>query len=299
MTTPQELEGAATKVMTTMGVITKHNVVAQVEGLLSVIADLCAAFPVETKSVDPRAWTQAAIYGKTALQPHLEGELVKRLHETCRHPDWEYTSVEHPRKCGYSNEPPGVGWVENNERDYGVTRYDNTEDHHFRRLKSDALKDDIDLSGLPNLNPPAKMYLVEYLAKLRERFCKGYMPSSTSAHEFNSKPEYVTHVDHIVNLYHDDEVYCMETWPDAGTAARLNELVAKMGENIFYDEKNQPSLIYGVEVNGLRILTNLGNDSTFVTAQRRDGTWMDYTKWSNYLSLPIDRPTLDKLLEKI
>ena len=297
MTTVQELEQAATKVLTTMGVVTKHNVVAQVEGLLAIVAELCGNFPAEIKAIDPRAWIQAASYGEHALQPHLEGKLVNWLHEHEKHPDWEYTSAECQRKTSAYNDPEGHGWVHNEEKDGGCTRYDHTEYHWFRRLKSDALKDDVDLSGL-KVTPPEKMKLDEYLGKLRGVFCKGYMPSSTATTEFNSKPEYVRFVGAITHLNNGNDVYSLESSFEVSDLDEMNKLSQELGGEFFYKD-NKACLIYGLEINGLRILTNLGTDATFVTIKRGDGIWQKWTKWSQWLSLPIDRYTLDKILENV
>lgn len=81
----------------------------------------------------------------------VNSELITRLHETEKHPDWQYESIEHPRKASYSNPPEGAGWMDNVENDRGCTRYDNTEYHHFRRLKTDAAKDEVDPWNLPTI----------------------------------------------------------------------------------------------------------------------------------------------------
>lgn len=84
----------------------------------------------------------------------LDSELTKRLHRFQCHPDWEYKSVEHPYKPGFSNPPEGHGWVDNVELDAGYTRYDNTEDHHFRRLKADKAMDDVPVYKLADIVMP-------------------------------------------------------------------------------------------------------------------------------------------------
>lgn len=295
MTTAHELEQAATKVLTTMGVVTKANVVAQVEGLLSVVVDLCAAFPKETKKVDQRAWTQAAIYGQHHLMPFLDSKLAKWLHEHERHPDWEYTSAECQRKTSAYSDPEGHGWIHNEEKDGGCTRYDHTEYHWFRRLKTDALKDDIDLSGL-KVQPPEKMKLDEYLGKLRAVFSKVYMASATSDRSMMSKPEYVNHASAITHLSSGTGVYSLSAASEVNDIAEMNDLCNQLGDEFFYKD-DKPCLIFGIEINGLRILTNLGSDATFATIKRGDGVWQKWTKWSQWLSLPIDRYTLDKILE--
>ena len=79
----------------------------------------------------------------------LYAALVSKLHEKCIHPDYEYESVEHQRKsCADSNPPAGAGWEENLDYDRGYTRYDYTEDHHWRRLKSHRLTDEPELYKL-------------------------------------------------------------------------------------------------------------------------------------------------------
>lgn len=279
-----------------MGVVTAKNVVAQVEGLLSVVADLCGAFPSETKSVDPGAWVQDLAYGKEALKPYMDSELVKRLHELRIHPDWQYQSVEVPRKME-SDPPEGHGWVKNLELDDGTTRYDHTDHDHYRRLKTDALKDDIDLSSLPAITQ-SKIKLSEYLDLLREKFCKGYMRSSISGREFNSKPVYVRSPVMVGELHHGNEVYALESVLDC-PGTEIDQYVKQMGKNIFFDDQRKPTLIYGLEVADLRILTNLNDDSTFVTTKRKDGTWQNWTKWYEYMPLPIDRFELNKILELI
>lgn len=78
-------------------------------------------------------------------------ELTRRLHEAERHPDYEYQSREWPRKYGTSSPPEGNGWEENFDKDGGYTRYDNTEDHHWRRHKSCKLADEPDVWRLPKI----------------------------------------------------------------------------------------------------------------------------------------------------
>ena len=298
MTTANELEEASNSVLTTMGVITRKNVVAQVEALLGIVGEICGRYPDEISKINPRAWFQVGIYGKDHLTSFANTELIKRLHETCRHPDWDYESIEHPYKSSYHNQPEGCGWIENVEKDEGYTRHDVTEYHHYRRQKSDALRDDIPLRDLKNITQE-KMKLNEYLDLLRERFCKGYMPSSTSTVSCNSKPEYVRFVKHITTLSNGNDVYSMDGIFEVNDLEEMHRLSNELGGDFFYKDGKKSNLIYAMEINGLRILTVLDDDRTFVTAARQNGSWMAWTAWNDYLSLPIDRLTLNKILENI
>lgn len=281
-----------------MGVVTARNVVAQVEGLLAIAAELCGNFPKEIKAIDPRAWVQALAYGKDALGPYMDSDLIRRLHEAQRHPDWEYESTECAYKGGYEKQPEGKGWIANEEKDGGCTRSDPVEYQHWRRLKTDALKDDITISHLPAI-AQKKMKVAEYLGLLREKFNKGYMPSATTNREFNSKPEYVDSPLKISNLYNGNDVYSLETISAfSGGEDYVSEFTKQTGDaHFFRDESHKSTLIYGIEVSGFKILTNLGNDNTYITVQRKDGTWQDWSKWYDFSELPIDRFQLNEILD--
>lgn len=293
--TQQEIHERIAKAL---GTTTSQNVVANMEALLGYIADLGAVWPSKCKEVPSEAWINATIYGSHVSASWLESDLAKRLHSLRIHPDWEYRAVEHPYKGGYSNPPEGHGWVDNEFYDNGVTRYDCSEHHHFRRLKIDALKDDIDLYNLP-APAPQKLTLKSYLDKLRSVFCKAYMPSSTTDREFNAKPEYVRFVDAIAGLNNGICVYALDDdamHDDRNAIERLN---TQFGTGFFINADNKPNLIFAIEIDGLRILTCLQTDRTFVTTTRKDGSWQNWSEWTSWLNLPIDRYTLDKILENI
>lgn len=300
MTTDQDSNQAEAKILSSIGITTKSNALVQMDALLSFFVDLAGAFPEEAKKIDVRRWGQISVYGGDKLEGHLDSRLVHRLHSLSCHPDWEYVgAVTNTRlnPADVVSHPPGVGWVKNTHIDDGVSQDGEQYTFHFMRLKSDALKDDVNVSSLPPVRQE-KMFLSEYLGLLREKFNKGYMPSATSAREFNSKPEYVTTVAEIVSQYRGNDVYSLADRFDVRDHASLKMLEQQLGKDFFYDT-NRSHLIYSVEISGFRIVTNLSDDRTFVTVQRKDLTWQNWVQWDESLQLPINRLDLSPILENI
>jgi len=284
------------RIVKALGTTTSQNVVANMEALLGYVADLGAVWPSKCKEVPSEAWINATIYGNHVSASWLESDLAKRLHSLRIHPDWEYRAVEHSRKGGYSNPPEGHGWVDNEFHDNGVTRYECTEHHHFRRLKIDALKDDIDLYNLP-APVPQKVTVEMYLYKLRNVFCKAYMPSSTTDRESNHSPKNVLRIADITSMINGIDVYVIENGPDFIDHSTSEALTGELQEKFFFNPEGKPNLIFAMEIDGLRILTCLQTDETFVTTKRKDDTWQGWISWSAWLNLPIDRYTLDEFLK--
>ncbi len=154
---------------------------------------------LKKRGLEGRTFTELATEFASAAPQILESDLIRRLHEVECHPDYEYTSVEHQRKSCVENPPEGHGWEVNKDLDDGVTRDDFTEDHHYRRLKSDARKDTVRYYQLPKL-VLEKVTLATVLEHLRgiwngHRIAGG----QASEHEFYSKPDYTDRPEDVFN----------------------------------------------------------------------------------------------------
>lgn len=215
--------------------------------------------------------------------------LVARLHQTCSHPDYEYDSKEYPRKFSWTVDPPeGFGWVENNYRDGGRTRYDNTEDYHFMRLKSDAEKDPVSPWELkPVALPP--LTKEQLLDMVREVTCKGYMRSSSSHVEFNSKPEYVSNIAGFLSgtyYYHFD----------GGCGVNIPPKLDRPLPDNFFD----PNAIYcGIEIPGIQILINLNTDMVILSIENKGKVWSNWHVWSNGTGYHLDTNRIKAEIEKL
>jgi hypothetical protein len=299
MVPEKEAVEAEKKIHGLIGITTKDNAVAQMEGLLSYFIDLAGAFPIEARQIDPRFWSHFAVYGGAALKQHVETELTARLHEMTIHPDWQYESVEHPRKCGYSNSPDGNGWVDNNEKDRGVTRYDNTEWHHFRRLKSDAAKDDIDLSSLPAPRP-VKMKKREFVGLLETRVKQ--MTNVSDLQMWNPDKAFIYNtVEELTELSWGPGVYAIAN--DEALWKQAQEFTSKIhrAEDFLVDSDGGLPCVFAYDdetTNGVkyRIFVSIATKKTFVCACRKDGTWQNWEEWSDYLELPI---SIDRLVQSL
>lgn len=76
--------------------------------------------------------------------------LARSCHARCNHPDYEYDTTETGRKTSEEAHPPeGHGWEVNVDKgDEGWDRLEYTEEHYWRRLKTDAQKDPVSIYKL-------------------------------------------------------------------------------------------------------------------------------------------------------
>lgn len=146
--------------------VTQETAKDSIELVLSDILPSMKAFPDKMKEIDQEVRTQIGeLLGVTSSD--AMNSLVKRLHENCTHPDYEYKTVETGRKSGADTTPNGFGWEENVDRDF--TRDDYTEYHHYRRLKTYAAQDIVRFFDAPMLRMP-QLNLLEYLSVVFKKF---------------------------------------------------------------------------------------------------------------------------------
>lgn len=155
------------------------------------------------RGLEGRTFTELSKEFANAAFTTLDSDLIKRLHAEGKHPDYEYESVEHPYKAGYSNKPEGQGWETNVHMDEGLTRYDNTEDHHYYRLKTWAGKDEIKFYDLPKISLN-KVTIAELLAFLRGYYADTTMAGGTGENVRFSKYEYTQRSSDIFNAMTSD-----------------------------------------------------------------------------------------------
>lgn len=207
----------------------------------------------------------------------LYDALVTRLHETERHPDYEYGAREYPRKFGGDVCPPeGFGWVENTYRDGGMTRYDNTEDYFFMRLKSDAKKDPISPFSLP----PIKMEPVSHDDVLHMVFPDGITLSDRSF--IIATP--------LLHVQHDKDLDGMKN-SFFRISVNLNRECRLNMQDI--DALQADATAALIDVGRIRLMIRLSDKTTFIKAANDAGHWGSWTSWSgDYLKINIDRLVL-------
>lgn len=231
--------------------------------------------------------------------------LVALLHKAQRHPDYEYDSTETGRKTGESKKPEGHGWVPNNDMFDGTNweRDDHTETEYWMRLKTDALKDELD--PFRDIKPVViqPVPLSWYLARLRAFFVKGYMPTSTRTEDgFHSKPQYTSARD-IGILMFGTGTYALDGIDRDYTGPQPEPMRFQENEIWFGLDADQVAkdLEY-IDGNGLEILTNLTSpdNTTYVRMRKKDG---EMGKWRNWFEfdhcrLALHPQIVDKALER-
>lgn len=204
----------------------------------------------------------------THATPPAFDELTKRLHALERHPDYEYDSVEHQRKsCGDSNPPEGEGWEDNYDCDFGVTRGDYTEYHHWRRLKSFQLTDEPNVWNLEPIQLP-KLNLADWNAYLAELM-----------KELSDRDDWLTEL-------------------ALPTTTIESLLESTYGKGAYRTQDDQLYLVW--EVTQLLLITCLTTGKVNFRSRLGNGSWGRLYEWGKQLSLPINmlevRTQVPKLL---
>lgn len=139
-------------------------------------------------------------------------ELTSRLHELGIHPDYEYESTQAAYKGGYEKLPEkGGGWESNVDRYRGVTRDEPVEYQHWRRLKSEALNDEVGLHDLQPIVLP-RMSIAALMEILANKFDRNRMFEGRADSYISSKPEYIERANDLfqesrTDIYHYNPNY--------------------------------------------------------------------------------------------
>lgn len=224
----------------------------------------------------------------------MDHSLTRRLHEAERHPDYEYTSIEHQRKTCVENTPEGHGWEVNKDLDDGVTRDDHTEDHHYRRLKSDARKDTIPSYTLPKLTLD-KITLTKVLDHLRgiwneTRFVGGRGPST----EYYSKFEYTHHPESIFCAI--ESGFFAYSWEAGYPSADDPKYPFVLRDYNSDGPGHKPYLVLCLPGHPFRLLidTKEPEGRSFISVERKDGSPGPWERLALNSELPINPAVLNQ-----
>ncbi len=232
--------------------------------------------------------------------------LVSHLHEKQCHPDYVYDTTETGRKTGESKKPEGNGWLPNNDAcggDRNWVRDEYSETEYWMRLKTDALSDEVD--PFKELKPVVvkPFTLNSYLTLLRQRWVKGYMPSSTRTDDgFHSKPYYGSPGD-IANLTHGTGTYALSGSDIFGLSAKDEDLPEiKEGEIWFgLDTDDISAMIGDLDKQGVQVLTNLFDPEkqTYVRMVKKDGKMGRWIHWfqADFYTLALNPALVEKALD--
>lgn len=151
------------------------------------LIDWFATDPALTKTLDPRDWSMLGCYANGAL----DGALVNKLHTAHRHPDYEYDTTVTGRKQDGPDSPEGYGWEINwlfydetapgslsGTKYQDFNRDDHTDTAWYRRLKTDAARDEVDPfdHDRPKITLE-RIKLYDVLKLVAEHTNSGYFPA--------------------------------------------------------------------------------------------------------------------------
>lgn len=209
--------------------------------------------------------------------------LAKSCHARCVHPEYEYDTTETGRKTSEEGHPPeGHGWERNVDKgDDGWERFEYTEEHYWRRLKTDAEKDPMNPFNLPRVTLPSISH-----REFREFFESIWR---------NSRPralvEGITHIWNFKDFRYRTSVLqvvceCQQDKDEAFT----------MGV--------QPGKTWvGLDLGDVRIyiqeIDPVGQDAYLISCRNKAGHWSEWSHWNHDYSFNIDMLAVHRELRKL
>lgn len=204
--------------------------------------------------------------------------LARSCHARCNHPDYEYDTTETGRKTSEEAHPPeGHGWEVNVDKgDEGWDRLEYTEEHYWRRLKTDAEKDPLLPHDLPSFNS----------TRVSRRAFASRVINLLTRLGINNSFHMVTS-EELLTLPHGSHRYLLSGEPAPEQAA----LGLKSG--LFY---------IGIDMGYVQIIQGWvpadHPEATFIRTVNKHGLWCAWQKWFDYGDCHIDLGKVyDEVLE--